>query len=238
MKTETLDYSNGETTSRGYLAVPDGPGRRPGVIVCHEAPGLDDHPKLRARMLAELGYVALAVDMYGGGKVGVGEEAGKLMAEVRSDPARVRRRARAALDALAAQPNVDTGRLAAIGYCFGGFTALELARTGAPMVAVVSFHGILTPTTPAPPGGVKAKLLICTGSADPLVPPPQVLGFQEEMTKAGVDWQVVTYAGAKHAFTNRNADKIGRPGFGYDPSADRRSWEHMKGFFGEVFGTA
>jgi dienelactone hydrolase len=238
MKTETLDYSNGETTSRGYLATPERSGKRPGIIVCHEAPGLDENPKRRARMLAELGYVALAVDMYGGGKVGVGEEAGKLMAEVRSEPGRVRRRARAALDALAKQPGVDTTWLAAIGYCFGGFTALELARTGAPMVGVVSFHGLLTPTDPAAPGGIKGKLLICTGSADPLVPPPQVLGFEEEMTKAGVDWQVITYSKAKHAFTNPHADKLNRPGFGYDANADRRSWDHMRGFFAEVFGEA
>jgi dienelactone hydrolase len=236
VKTETLDYPNGDSTSRGYLALPDGGGRRPGVIVCHEAPGLDEHPKLRARMLAELGYAALAVDMYGGGRVAAsGEEALRMMGEVQKDPPRLRRRVRAALDALAARPDVDSGRLAAIGYCFGGFTALELARSGAPVGGIVSFHGILTPTSPAAAGAVKAKVLVCTGAADPLVPPNQVLGFQDEMTKAGVDWQVITYAGAQHAFTNRNADRIGRPGFGYDAKADRRSWDAMRAHFAEVF---
>jgi dienelactone hydrolase len=235
MKIETLTYSSGETKFHGYLADPEGSGRRPGVLVAHEAPGLNDHPKRRARMLAELGYVALAVDMYGNGRVaGKGEDAQQLMAPLREDVPRLRRHVRAGLDALAALPNVDPKRLGAMGYCFGGLAVLELARMGAPLAGVVSFHGILATKTPEDAKNITAKVLVCTGAEDPLVPPEQVAAFSVEMTKAGVDWQVITYGGAKHAFTNPEANRP--PVLQYDDAADARSWEAMRSHWFELFG--
>jgi dienelactone hydrolase len=236
MKTEPLEYRGDDTVFRGYLATPDGSERRPGVIIAHEAPGLDDHPKLRARMLAELGYVALAIDMYGGGKVAASpKEALATMEPIRSDPARLRRRVRAGLETLAGLPNVNRQQLGAIGYCFGGLTVLELARDGAPVRAVVSFHGILETKSPNDARNIKGKILVCTGAEDPLVPDAQVAAFEQEMKQAGVDWQINIYGGAKHAFTNRDADQIPMPGFGYHPTADKRSWDAMRSFFAEVF---
>jgi dienelactone hydrolase len=235
MKIETLTYSSGETKFHGYLADPEGSGRRPGVLVAHEAPGLNDHPKRRARMLAELGYVALAVDMYGNGRVaGKGEDAQQLMAPLREDVPRLRRHVRAGLDALAALPNVDPKRLGAMGYCFGGLAVLELARMGAPLAGVVSFHGILATKTPEDAKNITAKVLVCTGAEDPLVPPEQVAAFSVEMTKGGVDWQVITYGGAKHAFTNPEANRP--PVLQYDDAADARSWEAMRSHWFELFG--
>ena len=237
MQTEVHEYDGGGVRSRGYLGLPDGAGKRAGVLVVHEAPGLDAHPKRRVDMLAKLGYVALAADLYGGGVVGEGpQEAFKLMGPLRDDPDLLRRRMRASFDALASVANVDTKRLGAIGYCFGGMSVLELARSGAPAAGVVSFHGLLKTARPATAGEVKAKILVCTGSADPLVPAEQVVEFEAEMIKAETDWQVITYGGAKHAFTNTAADGIPMPGFGYSPSADARSWLAMQNFFGEVFG--
>jgi len=236
MKTQTLEYRHDDIVSHGFLARPDGSERRPGVVIFHEAPGLDDHPKKRARMLAELGYVALAADLYGGGKVaGSGPEALELMGAVQANEALLHGRIRASFDALAALDGVDTGKLGATGYCFGGLCALELARSGAAVGAVVTFHGLLLTKHPAEPGKVKGKLLICTGSEDPLVPAEQVAGFEKEMARAGADWQVITYGGAKHAFTNTVADHIG-PGFGYSKTADDRSWNAMRSHFAEVFG--
>ncbi|HVA81810.1 MAG TPA: dienelactone hydrolase family protein, partial [Candidatus Binataceae bacterium] len=147
-----------------------------------------------------------------------------------------RRRVRAGLDALAAQPDVNPRQLGAIGYCFGGLTVLELARSGAPLRGVVSFHGLLETRTPEDARNIKGKILVCTGAEDPLVPPAQVEAFAQEMRQAGVDWQVIIYGGAKHAFTNRDADQIPMPGFGYHKAADQRSWNAMRSFFSEAFG--
>jgi dienelactone hydrolase len=239
MTTQALEYRDGDVTCRGYLAYNEGRDRRPGIVICHEAPGLDEHVKMRAEMLAELGYVALAADLYGNGVVAKGSsEAMALMGPLREDLASLRRRARAGLDALAAQPRVDPQHLAAIGYCFGGLTVLELARSGAPVAGVVSFHGLLETKTPQDARNIKGKVLVCTGSDDPLVPPDHVLGFEREMSGAGVDWQVITYGGAKHAFTNRNADRVGMPALAYNQAADQRSWIAMRDFFTEIFGPA
>lgn len=235
MKIETLTYSIGETTFHGYLADPEGSGRRPGVLIAHEAPGLNEHPKRRARMIAELGYVALAADLYGGGRVaGKGEDAQQLMGPLREDIPRLRQHVRAGFDALAGRANVDPKRLGAMGYCFGGLAVLELARMGAPLAGVVSFHGILATRTPADAKNITAKILVCTGAEDPLVPPAQVAAFSDEMTKAGVDWQVVTYGGAKHAFTNPDANRP--PALAYNAAADARSWEAMRSHWFELFG--
>jgi dienelactone hydrolase len=236
MKIETLTYSAGETTFQGYLADPEGSGRRPGVLIVHEAPGLNDHPKRRARMIAELGYVALAVDMYGGGRIAQKpDDSMNLMGALREDNDKLRRHVRAGYDALAARPNVDAKRIGAMGYCFGGLCVLELARMGTPLAGVVSFHGILSTKTPEEAKNVTAKILVCTGAEDPLVPPEQVAAFEAEMSKAGVDWQVITYGGAKHAFTNPDAG--GRmPALAYNADADARSWEAMRSHWHELFG--
>ena len=236
MKTEVHTYEGGGVQSRGYLALPEGTGSRPGILVVHEAPGLDDHMRRRADMLAGLGYVALAADLYGGGKVAqVPQEAMALARPLSDDPEVLRRRVRAGLHALASIPTVDPARLAAIGYCFGGTSVLELARSGASVACIVSFHGGLDTRRPAVAGAIKAKILACAGSADPIVPADQVSRFQKEMTEAGADWQVIIYGGAKHAFTNPASDGIPLPGFGYSPFADRRSWAAMQSFFSEVF---
>ena len=237
METRVHEYQSGDKTSIGYLALPDGSGARPGILVVHEAPGRDDHVKRRAEMLAGLGYVALAADLYGGGVVGGSpQESFALMGPLRENPDLLRQRVRAGLDALMAVPGVDRGRLGAIGYCFGGYSVLELARTGAPVACVVSFHGLLETKRPAAAGTIKGKILACTGSADPIVPRDQVTAFEKEMVEAGTDWQVITYGGAKHAFTNTAADSIPMPGFGYSPTADARSWTAMRNLFDEVFG--
>lgn len=235
MRAEVHDYDGGGISARGYLVLPEKRQTSPGVLVVHEAPGLDDHAKRRARMLGDLGYVALAADLYGGGMVGDGlEQALAMTVPLRADPDLLRRRIRASLDALAAVSAVDGGRLGAIGYCFGGMSVLELARTGAPLAGVVSFHGVLDTQRPAGTGAIKAKILVCTGAADPLVPLDQVNRFQAEMIQAGADWQLITYGGAKHAFTNPAADTIPMTGFGYSSAADTRSWNAMQSFFSEA----
>lgn len=235
MKIETLTYAADGMTFQGYLADPEGSGRRPGVLIAHEAPGLNDHPKRRARMIAELGYVALAADLYGNGRVAQKpEESQQLMGPLREDIPRLRRHTRAGFDALAKRPNVDAERIGAMGYCFGGLAVLELARMGAPLAGVVSFHGILSTKTPEDAKNITAKILACTGAEDQLVPPEQVAGFADEMRKAGVDWQVVTYGGARHAFTNPEAHRP--PVLEYNPLADARSWDAMCGFWLELFG--
>lgn len=236
MQAKVHEYQGGDIAARGYLALPEEKGKRPGILVVHEAPGLDDHAKRRAEMLAGLGYVALAADLHGGGIVAASpKEALALARGLREKPDLLRSRMRTALATLAAVPEVDGARLGAIGYCFGGMSVLELARTGAELSGVVSFHGLLETPRPAAAGDIKAKILACTGAADPLVPSEQVARFQAEMTEARADWQVITYGGAKHAFTNPAADSIPLPGFGYSREADTRSWSAMQSFFNEVF---
>jgi dienelactone hydrolase len=160
----------------------------------------------------------------------------ELMRSLRSDAIRWRARAQAALDALSRQDGVDRSRLAALGYCFGGSTALELARSGAPLAAVVSFHGGLQSPRPDDARSIKAKVLVCHGAADPLVPPAELAAFEEQMGKTDVDWQVHAYAGAVHGFTNPEADEAGVPALAYNEAADRRSWKAMLGLFEEIFG--
>jgi dienelactone hydrolase len=237
MKTEALNYCDGETAFVGYLADPELSGRRPAVLIIHEAPGLADHPKRRARMIAELGYVALAADLYGNGRVAQKpEESQQLMAPLRDDIPRLRRTARTALDALAKLPQVDDKRVGAMGYCFGGQAALELARSGAPLAGTVSFHGILSTKTPEDARNITGKVLACAGADDPWVPPDQVAGFVNEMTKAGVDWQLLTFGGTKHGFTNVGNTGSPVPAIAYNPKSDARSWDAMQNFWFEVFG--
>jgi dienelactone hydrolase len=235
MTIEPFDYRDGDTPLRGYLAREDvQANRRPAVLVVHEAFGLDGHVKERSQRLAEIGYVALAADMYDQ-MPRDRAHAMELMKSLRSDPAKVRQRARAALDALASHPSVDSSRMAAIGYCFGGYVALELARDGVRLRGVVSFHGSLKTDRPAEPGTIKAKVLVCHGANDPFIPPADVVAFEDEMRRAGTDWQVISYGNAVHGFTNRQADARGIKGVGYSESADRRSWAAMRSFFEEIF---
>ena len=237
MKSETYAYSNGVTNFLGYLARPDTGENVPGVLVVHAAPGLGDHAKLQAERLAGLGYAALAVDLYGNGEIGVGFEAAvALLRSLQADPAVHRQRLRHGLETLAGLPDVDAERLAAIGYCSGGMGVLELARSGAPVAGVVSFHGLLETPMEAAPGAIESQILVCAGSADPMVPPTQIQAFAEEMSRAKADWQIITYGGAGHAFTDRAVDDLGLPGFGYDERADRRSWLAMRAFLAEIFG--
>ena len=223
---------------RGLLAYDETiAGKRPGILVFHEAWGLGDHAMERARMLAKLGYVALAADMYGDRRQASDLPAAmELIGELRTDPTKLRARAGAAVATLKAQPNVDASKLAAIGFCFGGTTVLELARGSADLKGVVSFHGGLQTAAPAEPGAVTPKVLVCTGADDPMIPPAQVVDFESEMRGAGADWQVIAYGGTVHSFTNPDAGKtVQLDGVAYNAQTDRRSWAAMRTFFDEIF---
>jgi dienelactone hydrolase len=237
MKTETLEYRDGDVTLKGYLAYDDQTSQKmPGILVMPEAFGLGVNAKNRAERLAALGYVALAGDPYGNGfETADLQEAIKLATPLMTEPAKFRARGRAGLDKLASLPQVDASRLAVIGYCMGGTFSLELARDGAPVKGVVSFHGNLATQSPAEPGKTKGKVLVCHGAEDPFVPPDVVNAFAEEMTKAGVDWQLISYGGTVHSFTNPTAAAVGNPGIAYNKSADERSWQAMRNFFSEIF---
>lgn len=235
---EPLSYDDHGFALEGLIARPKGGGgERPGVVLFPEVTGLADHPKRRLGMLADLGYVALAADMYGRGTP-PGPQNRERMNALKDDRPTLRSRARAAFDALAAQPDVDASKIAAIGYCFGGGCVLELARAGAPAAGFVSFHGLLDTTLPAGEGVIAAPIVCFTGVRDPLVPIGQVDAFEQEMEAAGADWRIVTYGGAGHSFTNADAKPGERAGFEYEAKADLRSWRGMLGFFGEIFPAA
>jgi dienelactone hydrolase len=237
VKTETVEYTHGETVLEGYLAYDDArEGKQPGVAVVHEWKGLGPYAQRRAEQLAELGYVAFAIDMYGKGvRAKDHEEAAQLAGIYRGDRALMRARAGAGLDVLRQHPRVDADRLAAIGYCFGGTTVLEMARGGADLDGVVSFHGGLDTPSPAQPGMLRAKVLALSGADDPHVPPEQVAGFEQEMRAAKADWQLVAYGNAVHSFTVPEAGSDPSKGAAYNPTADRRSWQAMRAFLDEVF---
>jgi dienelactone hydrolase len=241
LHTETIQYSVDGTTLRGFLAKPQGPDvQRAGVLVVHEWWGLNDYIRGRARQLAELGYVALAVDMYGDGQVAEDPAtAGKLMNGVLADRTAIERRLKAAYERLESEPGVDANRIAAIGYCFGGAVVLHAARVGAPLKAVVSFHGALGSFHKPAPGSVKAKVLVCHGAADALVPDADVAAFDQEMKDAKADYRIVRYPGALHGFTNREADangkKYGLP-LAYQAAADEQSWKDMQALFQTALG--
>ena len=235
--TETVTYYDGAVELEGFVAWDtDITGKRPGVLVVHEWTGLNDYTKMRCRQLAEMGYVAFAVDMYGKGiRPQSTSEASKQASIYRSDRELMRRRVTAGLEVLLGNKLCDTSRVAAIGYCFGGGTVLELARSGADIGGVVSFHGNLDTPDPAVAKNIRCKVLVCHGADDPYVPDEQVDAFFEEMRAAGVDYQFVAYSGAVHAFTNPNSGDDPAGGAAYDADADRRSWKHMKVFFAELF---
>ena len=235
--TETVTYKQGDTTLEGYVAYDTAKsGPRPGILVVHQWMGLTEYEKKRCRMLAELGYTALAVDIYGKGvRPANTGEAGKLAGQYKGNRALLRDRVNAGLAVLKGLQFVDTKQIAAIGYCFGGTTVLELARSGSEIAGVVSFHGGLSSPTPEDAKNIRAKVLVLHGADDPYVPAPEVAGFQDEMRKAGVDWQFVAYSGAVHSFTHWDAGTDNSKGAAYNEKADKRSWQAMKSFFAELF---
>ena len=238
MRTEDIEYHADGARLVGYLAVDDAkPGKRPGVLVAPEGGGLVDLTKSIARRLAEAGYVAFAMDYYGDGQplADMNDVMPKIMAFM-AEPSTIRARAAEALAVLARQPECDAGNLAAIGYCFGGTTVLELARSGADLKAVVGFHSGLGTSRPQDAKQIKAKVLTCIGYHDPIIPADQRLAFEKEMTEGGVDWRMNVYGGAGHSFTNPGVGALGRPGFEYHADTDRRSWAAMIDLFDEALG--
>ncbi len=236
MPARDLDYICDDVNLRGYLAWNERTEKQPGVLVFHEGLGLGEFAMARARRLADLGYVALAADMFGDRRQANNlQEVATLVGGLRAEPEKLRGRGRAALSTLAALPQVDAGRIAAIGFCFGGSVVLELAREGADLKAVVSFHGVLSTKMPAESGRVKASVLVLTGAEDPLAPPDQVAAFEDEMRRAAVrDWQVVSYGNTLHGFANPAADGSMMRTALYSEQADRRSWASMRSLFDEV----
>ncbi|AXQ49350.1 dienelactone hydrolase family protein [Pseudomonas vlassakiae] len=244
VQTREIRYQDADGTALiGYYAYDDAvKGERPGVLVVHEWWGLNDYAKRRARELAALGYSALAIDMYGEGKhTEHPQDAQAFMAEAMKDPSASAKRFDAGLDLLKKQPYTDRHKLGAVGYCFGGKVVLDAARRGARLDGVVSFHGALATQTPVTqPGVVRAYLLVEHGEADSMVTPQQVDAFKKEMDAAKVNYQFVSIPGAKHGFTNPDADRLshgdhGGPDIGYNEAADKRSWADMQAFFKQVF---
>jgi len=244
VQTQEIPYQSSDGTRMiGYFAYDDAiKGPRPGVVVVHEFWGLNDYAKRRARDLAGLGYSALAIDMYGDGKnTEHPKDAMAFMQAVNKDSAVSSARFQAGLDLLKQQAQTDPNKIAAIGYCFGGGVVLNAARQGVPLAGVVSFHGALATTTPATPGSVKAKILVEHGAQDSMITADNVATFKAEMDKAGADYKFVSLAGAKHGFTNPDADRLGHgdhggPDIGYNKAADEQSWADMQAFFKKIFG--
>lgn len=238
VKTKTISYEYDGVTLKGHLAWDDAvKGKRPGILVVHEWWGLNDYARKRADMLAELGYVAFACDMYGEGKSTEHPKEAREMATAARKNVKVwQGRARAGLKVLKDQEQVDTSKLAAIGYCFGGSTALQLAYTGADLAAVVTFHAALPVADAEQAKAIKAKLMICHGAMDKFIPEETILKFRAALEGAKVDYTMIYFGGAVHSFTVKGVDKKGVPGLAYNAAADRRSWAAMQFMFREVFG--
>lgn len=232
-----VEYKQGDTVLEGLSVYDDSlQGKRPAILVVHQWKGLGDYEKKRAEMLAGLGYNVLAADIYGKGiRPETPQDAGAQAGKYKNDRDLMRARVRAALEVLTRNDLTDTKRVAAIGYCFGGTTVLELARSGADITGVVSFHGGLSTPTPDDARNIRAKVLVLHGADDPNVPGPEVAAFENEMRKGGVDWQLVAFGGAVHSFTDWNAGSDNSKGAAYNEKADHRSWEIMKQFFAEIF---
>ena len=233
---DKAEYKQGDTVCEGLLVYDDSfQGKRAGIIVAHQWKGLTDYEKMRAELLARLGYVAFCSDVYGKGvRADNPQDAAALAGKYKGDRPLLRARINAALDFLRKQERVNPQQIAAIGYCFGGTTVLELARSGANVKGIVSFHGGLNTPTPVDAKDIKAKVLACHGADDPFVPPDEVLAFEKEMRDAKVDWQLVAYGNAVHSFTDKSAGNDNAKGAAYNAEADVRSWAAMKTFLDEV----
>ncbi len=237
VQSTVVPYTYEETAFEGFLAWDDSvKGKRPGILVVHEWWGLNDYARSRAEQLAGLGYVAFAVDMYGKGKVTTHpEKAGEWAKLTTSHVGEWLGRAQEGLKLLQADPNVDPTRLAAVGYCFGGATVMQLVYGGVPVKGVVSFHGSLPLPNNSQTIPNSAKVLIAHGASDPFLTEDHIRKFKAALDLAEIDWQMMIYGGAQHSFTNPSADQYGLNGAKYDKQADRRSWGHMKNFFDELF---
>jgi dienelactone hydrolase len=235
--TGPVEYKQGDATLEGYLVYDDAiTGARPGVLVVHQWLGLTDYEKHRAEQLASLGYVAFCADIYGKGvRPQNTTDAGTEATKYKSDRALLRARVNAGLEVLKKNKLVDTTRVAAIGYCFGGTTVLELARSGADIAGVVSFHGGLDSPTPADGKNIKCKVLACHGADDPFEKPEDLAAFEKELRDAKVDWRLIKYGGAVHSFTQPMAGNDNSKGAAYNEKADKRSWVDLKNFFAEIF---
>lgn len=233
-----IEYRDGDTLLEGYLCYDDSiiKGKRPGVLIAHQWMGLGDYEKKRAEMLAKLGYNVFAVDIYGKGvRPRDAREAGALAGKYKADRDLLRKRMTAGLEVLETNELTDPHQIAAIGYCFGGTAVIELARNGADIAGVVSFHGGLDSPRPEDGRNIKCKVLAMQGADDPFVTPKEMAAFEDEMRKARVDWELIKYGGAVHAFTQWDAGSDNSKGAAYNEEADKRSWEQMKQFFAEIF---
>jgi dienelactone hydrolase len=236
MTTTDIAYEVDGTTMIGRLALPEGDGTRPAILIAHEGNGLDDFQKSRPERFAELGYLAFALDYHGGGQpLQDRAEINARLTLLADNPHRARAIGAAGLEVLLAHPRADRSRVAAVGYCFGGTMVLELARTGADLKAIVGFHPGLTPTRPRDSAHIVGRVLVCVGTEDPLVPLEDRLAFEEEMRSAGIDWRMNLYGGAKHSFTHPRAELAAVPGIEYHQPTDERSWRAMIDLLDEVF---
>jgi dienelactone hydrolase len=238
LQTKTITYKHGDLECRGYLAWDDAiDGKRPGILVLHEWWGLNDYARERTEQLAKLGYVAFAADIYGEGKtVDHPQDAGKMATQVRANVEDWRKRATEALGVLRSQPQCDTSHMAAIGYCFGGSTALQLAYTGADLKAVATFHAALPAATAEEAKQIKPDLLVCHGADDSFVSAEAVAAFKKPLEAAGAELKFVAYPGAKHSFTVPSADSHGIEGLKYNKAADEGSWQEMRAMFARQLG--
>jgi len=238
VQTKKIAYKVGDQEFIGHLAWDDAvSGKRPGVLVVHEWWGLNDYARRRAEQLAKLGYIAFACDMYGDGKsTQHPNEAMEMATHVRQNLAEWQKRANLALDLLKQQPQCDSSRLAAIGYCFGGSTALVLAYSGADLDAVVTFHAALPVPTPEQAQAIKPTIVVCHGAQDGFIPEETIQHFRKALDDAHVDYEMDYYAGTRHSFTVPDADKHGNPGMAYNKKADERSWSRMLRLFDEKLG--
>lgn len=238
VETRDVEYMDGADTLQGFVAFPTGSageGARPGVLIVHDWTGLQEYTKSRARQIAELGYVAFCADIYGKGvRPTDPKECSAQAGSFKSDLPRLRRRVTLALAEMRKLPQLDGAKVAAIGYCFGGTTALELARSGADVRGVVSFHGGLGSSMPAAADTLKARILVLHGADDPFVPAREVAAFRAEMEAAQGKYEFVAYPGAVHSFTQPHAGNDPKKGAAYQAEADKASWEAMKGFFAEI----
>jgi dienelactone hydrolase len=237
VKSKPIPYKHGDLELEGYYAWDDAvQGKRPGVLIVHEWWGLNDYARQRADQLAKLGYAAFALDMYGKGKLTEHPaEAREWAAKVRKNVDEWQKRAMAGFDVLKSQEQCDTSRIAAMGYCFGGSTVLQMAYTGADLKGVVTFHGALPIPEEAQAKAIRARILVCHGAADRFIPEDVIEKFRHVLDETGVDWMMVYYAGARHSFTDPDADKHGVDGMKYQKKADERSWDEMREFYKEIF---